>query len=180
MRVPQHGNFQLKRRTQFLKNITKFGDKYSKNVWNDLKITFWINVITYYYTYFSKYVLKSSNELNATIFLYNGNKVIGNRPITNSKLAKNGPFQIRQIKKDISYLTLQGLNRQFEINLNFLQYNSLINRGVYSSTILKKFPLPHLKTFPKFYYRKEEKTSLGKGISNILKKFPLPGGGGVE
>ena len=53
--------------------------------------------------------------------------MIGNRPITNSKLAKNGPFQIRQIKKDISYLTLQGLNRQFEINLNFLQYNSLIN-----------------------------------------------------
>ena len=117
----------MKRRTQFLKNITKFGDKYSKNVWNDLKNPFWINVITYYYTYFSKYVLKSSNELNATIFLYNGNKVIGNRPITNSKLAKNGPFQIRQIKNDISYLTLQGLNRQFEINLNFLQYNSLIN-----------------------------------------------------
>ena len=50
-------------------------------------------------------------------------------------------------------------------------------RGVYSVTILKKFPPTLLKNFPNFTIGEEEKTSSGKGIFEPLEKNPHPGGG---
>ena len=60
--------------------------------------------------------------------------------------------------------------------LSDLKTGTRTSRGVYSVTILKRFPQPLLISFPKFYNRKEEKTSLNE---NSLKKCLPAGWGGL-
>ena len=108
-------------------NIPKFGDEYKDKILNNMENPFWKEVITYYYSFYAKYKFKTKNELEATSFLYNSKVTIGNRVITNRDLVDGGVLYISQLKTDDTFLTLQEFNTRFNVNLNFLQFNSIVN-----------------------------------------------------
>ena len=72
----------------FLFNIFKFGDKYVEIIQKNIVNEFWNNVVTYYYSFYSNYNLKSTNELETVSFLYNSKIKVDKKPIQNKVLEK--------------------------------------------------------------------------------------------
>lgn len=108
-------------------NIYKCGDAYNNYLLPNLHNPFWVQVISYYYSFISNYTYKSLNELEAECFLFNNSIKIGKKPITLNVLLNNGIYQIKHLKRNGEYLTLQQINRLIDTKLNFLQYNSILS-----------------------------------------------------
>ena len=131
----------VKKAYPFLFNIPKFGDQYQSVILNKLENQFWENVTTCYYSLYSNYVFKSTNELETVNFLYNSNIKVNKKPIKNAYLANNGIYQIRQFKQGGLFLTYQQFNTNNNMQLNFLQHLSIVNA---IKSYCKKFS--HLKS----------------------------------
>ena len=88
---------------------------------------FWSLVVKYYYFFNENYSLRSTQEVEATRFLYNSKIQIGKKIINNQKLISSNIYAISQIKTDDRFLTLEELNAKLITPLNFLEYNSIMH-----------------------------------------------------
>ena len=111
----------------FLFNIFDFGDKYVEIIPTNFLNEFWTNVITYYYSFYSNYKLKSINELDNVSFLYNSKIKVDKKPIQNKVLENKGIHKIKNLKQGAKFITYQQFNTLYETNINFLQYMSIVN-----------------------------------------------------
>ena len=63
----------------FLKNVQHFGDKYEENIISEIKNLFWSQVLHYFYAFNKEYSFKSTEEVEATPFMYNTKIKIGKK-----------------------------------------------------------------------------------------------------
>ena len=68
---------------------------------NDFENECWADVVTYYYSFYSNYTLKSINELETVNFLYNSKIKVDKKPIRNNILENNGNPVVDEFKDNI-------------------------------------------------------------------------------
>ena len=92
-----------------------------------MKNPFWINVITYFYSFISNYQPRTKNEVNAIPFLYNNNITIGGKATTSTVLTNKHIFFIHQLKTEDRFMTHQEFNQTYDLSINFLHFRSTLN-----------------------------------------------------
>ena len=108
-------------------DIYKYGNAFAHLLENDMRNLFWKNVLEYYTNFSKKYYTNSSYNVNSCSFMYNDNIRIGKSYIKNNTLIQNNVHYIFQLKNREKFLSHQDFTVKYNININFLIYNSIIS-----------------------------------------------------
>ena len=110
-----------------LLEVYKFGNTYLTKIKNNIKNPFWNDVTSAFLQFTEKYYLEANVNTKWCSFLYNNKIKIGNQSIKNKSFIDNHIYYIYQLMHEDKFLTHDEFINKFNINIDFLQYNSVIS-----------------------------------------------------
>ena len=110
-----------------LKNILKFGKVYINKILNNTQNIFWKEVFSTLHNYIHDFDLKFQYEIDGCSFLYNDNITIARTTIKSKVLSDNNIHYIHQLKSGNSFFSHQEFVNHYNIRIDFLSYNSILN-----------------------------------------------------
>ena len=110
-----------------LSQIYKLGNAFVYKIKNNIKNRFWHDVTSALFSFTEKFYSEPKNNTKWCSFLYNEKIKIGQSTIKNKSLIDKDICYIYQLMEGGIFLTHQNFKNKFNINIDFLQYNSLIS-----------------------------------------------------
>ena len=108
-----------------IENIQNFGNNFILNLSKQIENPFWENVMSYLYEFYNKVAITSSEELQATSFLYNEKFKIGGSVISNNILKSNNIFFVNQLMERGKCLNHAEFTLKYNIQIDFLTYHAI-------------------------------------------------------
>ena len=108
-------------------DIKKFGNHFTHKLITNIENPFWNNVMTYFYTFDKCFKITSTQEIEASSFLFNENIKIGGFVVDDKDFINSNILYIKQLMNGDTFLNYNEVIHKYNVKTNFLTYNSIIS-----------------------------------------------------